>query len=216
MTMTSAQLLDLYNRLTGRAATDTVVSTAKYQALSEAMYEVVSELATVAPSSLYQKVGTSSLPTMSTTDNNVFTFGTSGGAAIIPFGGVQIFKYLTDIPDRPLVRDLDYLDEGSQIRLPRNRTYTGTLYWRGIVMPAPITAATNPLPLETVEANELIAIRAARNWAETGNVRNAALADRMEKRWAQRFPKICLLLKRQFSNGGALRAYSLRDLLTPN
>ena len=216
MTMTAPDLLELFNDLTGRAATDSVQPTKKYTWLTRAMYEVVSELATVAPSSLYQKVGTSSLPTMSTTDNNVFTFGTSGGAAIVPFGSAQIYKHLTDIPDRPLVPDLDYLDEGDQIRLPRQRTYAGPLYWRGIVMPAPITAATNPLPLLPVEANELIAIRAARNFAESGNVRNAALADRMEKRWAQRFPKICLVLKRQFSDGGALRAYSLRDLLTPN
>src|SRR5512146_180954 len=108
MTMTAPDLLELFNDLTGRAATDSVQPTKKYTWLTRAMYEVVSELATVAPSSLYQKVGTSSLPTMSTTDNNVFTFGTSGGAAIVPFGSAQIYKHLTDIPDRPMVKDLDY------------------------------------------------------------------------------------------------------------
>ena len=215
--MNAADLLELFNDLTGRAATDSIPSTKKYTWLSRAMYEVVSELATVTPRSLYQKVGTSALPTLSTSDQNVFTFGDdANGNPIAPLGDVQVYKFITDVPDTPMVPDLDYVSEGSQIRLPHDRKYGGTLYWRGIVMPAPITAATTQLPLLPIEANELIGIRAARNFAESGNVRNASLADRMEKRWAQRFPKICLLLKRQFSAGGALRAYSLRDLLTPN
>jgi hypothetical protein len=65
-------------------------------------------------------------------------------------------------------------------------------------------------------ASELVAIRAARDFAESGNVRNPALADRMEKRWARRWPRWSLEWKKQFSAGGALRAYSLRDPLTPN
>jgi hypothetical protein len=213
--MTSAELLDLFNRLTGRAAMDKITPAIKYQWLSDAQTAVVSEIATVAPWALFPKVGTANLPTMSTTDNNVFTFGTSGGTPIEPIGSVQIYKYITDVPDRPMVPDLDYIAEGNQIRLPHNRSYAGTLYYRGIVFPSAITAGNNPSLIPT-QANELVAIRAARDFAESGNVRNPALADRMEKRWAQRWPRWCLVWKKQFSAGGALRAYSLRDLLTPN
>ena len=216
--MTSQELLALFNRLTGRAAMDKITPTEKYSMLYDAQNEVISEIATVAPKSLYPKVATGSLPAMSTTDNNVFTFGLDAdGNRIAPVGSVQIYKYLTDVPDRPLIPDLDYLDEGDQIRLPRKRTYAGTLYWRGITFPLGLDIAVGHEPaLIPGPANELTAIRAARNFFESGNLRNAAMADRMEKRWAQRWPKWCLVWKRQFSSGGALRAYSLRDLLAPN
>jgi hypothetical protein len=208
--MTSAELLELFNDLTGRAATDSILVTKKYVWLARAENEVVSEIATVRPSMLYQKVGASSLPTMSTTDNNVFTFG----AGIEPFGRVQIYRHTNDIPDRPLVEGCDYLSEGNQIRLPRGRTITVPLYWRGIVMPVPITADEAPHLIPTA-ANELTAIRAARNFAESGNLRNTALADRMRLRWKERFPYWCLVWKQQFMSGGLLVAFSAKDLVTP-
>ena len=151
---------------------------------------------------------------MVTTDNNVFTFGTSGGSPMVPIGRVQIYRRLTDIPDRPLKAGWDYLDEVSQIRLPRNRTLATTLYYRGVVFPDPITSGVGPSLLPG-PANELTAIRAARNFAESGNIRNAALADRMRTRWVERFPVWCLALKQQFSSGGALITRSLRDVVTP-
>jgi len=212
--MLSPELLELFNDLTGRAATDSVLDTKKYTWLSRAQNEVISEFARVKPEMLYPKVGTSALPQMVTTDNNVFTFGTSGGVAIVPVGRVQIYRRLTDIPDRPLKPGWDYLDEVSQIRLPRNRTLAGPLYYRGIVFPDPITSGNAPALLPG-PANELTAIRAAKNFAESGNLRNAALADRMDRRWLTRFPIWCLVLKQQFSSGGALITRSLRDVVTP-
>jgi hypothetical protein len=208
--MTSAELLDLFNDLTGRAAADSIQPTKKYTWLARAEQEVVSEIATVRPSMLYQKVGTTSLPTLQTTDNNVFTFGTG----IEPFGRVQIYRRTSDIPDRPLVEDWDFLSEGNQIRLVRNRHLSGPLYWRGIVMPTAISADEPPHLIPTA-ANELTAIRAARNFAESGNLRNAALADRMRIRWKERWPYWCLVWKQQFRSGGILTTFSARDLVTP-
>lgn len=213
--MTSADLLDLYNSLTGRAVADSILDTTKYKALSRAEREVITKIASVRPESLYPKVSTTSIPTMVTTDNNVFTFGTDGdGNAIVPFGDCQIYQKYTDIPDRPLRPDWDYVAEGSQIRLPRNRTITFPLFFRGIIMPPAITATENPHLIPT-DINELTALRAAHHFAESGNVRNAALADRMTVRWRERYPDVLLLLKRQFSRGGALTTWSLRDVLTP-
>lgn len=209
-------LLDLFNRLTGRKSAEAAIpDTTKYTWLSEAQNEVVSEIATIAPWVLYQKVGYGAMPTLATTDNQVFTFGLdSDSNPIMPFGKTQIYRNLSDIPDMPMIPDWDYLDEGTQIRLPRNRTYTGTLYWRGVVMPGVIDAthdpAFNPRPL-----NELVAIRAAKNFAESGNLRNAALADRMRLRWKERFPYWMLVLRKQFDRGGALTQWTMTDLAIP-
>lgn len=226
--MTSAELLELFNDLTGRAATDVITDVKKYTWLSRAEKEVITDIARIKPSILYPKVGTASLPQLVTTDRNVFTFGDDGAEPtpnpIIPFGRVQIYRSIRDVPDRPWRPDYDYLDEGSQIRLPRNRTHTGTLYYRGIVMPPAITGGdttTDPVTLPEhphllpTDASELTAIRAARNFAEGGNIRNAALADRMRARWAERYPVFCLLWKQQFSYGGALVSWSAKDLVTP-
>jgi hypothetical protein len=212
--MTPAALLELFNDLTGHGATDAIKDEKKYTWLSRAQDEVISEVATVKPSILYPSLATSALPEMVTTDQNVFTFGTSGGTPIEPFGSAQIYKTVTAVPDRPLIPSYDYIDEGDHIRLPRNRKYSGPLYYRAIVMPPPITALVAPALVPSA-ANELTGIRAAMNFAESGNVRNATLADRMAVRWAKRFPHWCLLWKRQFSSGGALLNWSLRDIVTP-
>jgi|ERR1051325_3390241 hypothetical protein len=204
----SEHILSLFNRLTGRPmppAADAVTDIMKYQWLTEAQNEVVSEIAAVAPQALYQRGAPGE---MQTTDRKIFTFGTvtvdEVERPVVPFGKVQLYRNLSDVPDRPLREGIDYISEVSQIRIPGNRTLSGTIYWRGIVMPDPITAEVAPA-LIPPEANELTAIRAARNFAESGNLRNPALADRMEKRWKQRWPHLCLLFKRQFQSGGALR-----------
>jgi len=207
--------LDAFNRYTGRAATDSITPAVKWNWLAEAQDEVIQEVSTVCPYVLYPKVASPNMPLLLTTDSNVFTFGVDGnGNPITPIGSCQIYRYITDIPDRPMRVNWDYLDEVSQIRLPRGQQWVGPLYYRGIVPPPPIgeTQAPGFLPLA---ANELSVIRAARNFAESGNVRNAALADRMNVRWAQRWPQTLLMWKRQFSQGGALVIWTARDLVTP-
>lgn len=214
--MTSAELLELFNDLTGRGATDVISDTKKYRWLKRAQDEVISEIATFAPKVLYPKVGTSALPALSTTDSNVFTFGTdTAGDRKAPIGDVQIYRYISDVPDRAMIPGVDYIDEGDQIRLPRNRVWTGPLYYRGILMPLGLSAAVGETPaLIPGPANELTALRAGANFAESGNLRNAALADRLKQRYMIRLRYWALVWKRQFSAGGVLRVQSLRDLLT--
>lgn len=216
--MTSAELLELFNDLTGRAPVDVITAEKKYTWLARAEKEVITEIARVKPSVLYPKVGTASMPQLVTTDRNVFTFGDDGADPtpnpIVPFGRVQIYQSVRDIPDRPWRPGLDYLDEGSQIRLPRNRTHSGTLYYRGIVMPPALSATEQPHLLPT-DASELTALRAAKNFAASGNIRNAELLRELRLRWLERFPVFCLLWKQQFSHGGALVSWSAKDLVTP-
>jgi hypothetical protein len=209
---TSADLLEMFDEMAGRAPTDTITPAQKYKKLARAEKSVLTELVRVARTSFYPK---GVLPQLETTDHNIFTFGTdTDDLPIVPYGDCQIFSRLTDVPDRPWRRDWDYLDEGTQIRLPRGRKFTGPLYYRGVVSPADISETENPHFIP-VEANELTVIRAVRDFAATGNLRAPAVVAEMRIRWNERYPVICSLLKRQFSDGGALRTYSARDLVTP-
>jgi len=125
-------------------------------------------------------------------------------------GKTGIYQSLSDIPDNPWREGRDYLNEGTQIRIPNNGSYSGTLYWRGITPPADINAATQP-SLFPEASRELIAIKAAYNFACEGN-RNPELADRMYAKYQERFPYWCLTWRTAFRNGGALGTWTGRDM----
>jgi hypothetical protein len=168
-------------------------------------------IAGVAPYSLYPKVAYGSFPTLSTTDNQVYTFGTdSNGYAITPIGKTGIYPTLNSIPDFPWREGQDYLNEGSQIRIPDNRTYSGTLYWRGITQPVDIDATHQPSIIPE-GARELIVIDAVRQFSEEG-ARNPNLAALMLGEWNTAWPTWCLAWKTQFRQGGALGNYTARQI----
>lgn len=210
-TWDSPYLLKRFNAYTGRPSTDAISDPDKYQRLNEALQEIVGDIAAICPWVLYPKVAYGSMPTLTTTDNQVFTFGTdSNGALIAPIGLTGIYRDLHDIPDNPYT---DYIDEGTQIRIPQDRTYTGTLYWRGITMPADMTAAQDP-GLFPAPARELIAIRAAYNFCLEYN-RNPDVAANMAVLYGRplsanpgRFVYWCLSWQTQFRSGGALGTWS--------
>lgn len=203
MAYDAADCVALFNRLAGRPATDAISDTAKYDRLAKAQDRVIAMLAAVAPYALYQKVAYGSVPTLSTVDNQVFTFGVDGDDnPVVPFGKAQIFPSLQAIPDQPWREGQDYLNEVTQIRIPNNQTWSGTLYWRGIRNPDAIDASTDPA-LFPVPARELIVYEAVRSFAKEGS-RNPQLAADMDGEWAKAWPKWCLVWKTQFRQGGAL------------
>lgn len=211
-TWDSADLLAQFNRKAARPAADAITDPSKYQRLTAAQSRVIAMIAGVAPYALYPKVAYSSLPTLSTSDNQVFTFGTdSNGYAITPFGKAQVYRALNDIPDYPLVEGYDYVNEGTQIRIPNNRTYSGPLYWRGATPPTDIDATHQPSLLPE-GARELIVIDAVRQFATEGG-RNPELAALMQAEWNQAWPTWCLVFRTQFKQGGALSyGWSTRDV----
>lgn len=151
------------------------------------------------------------MPTLSTTDNQVFTFGTdANGYPIAPIGKTGIYPTLSAIPDWPWREGYDYLNEGTQIRIPNNRSYTGTLYWRGITNPPDIDATHQP-SLNPEASRELIVIDAVRQFA-LEFTRNLNLAAAMLAEWQDAWPTWCLAWKTQFRHGGALGGISGRDL----
>ncbi len=75
----------------------------------------------------------SALPAHFTADGGyTFTFGTDGnGYALFPLGKANIYPSLNAVPNYPWVPGVDYLDEGTQIRMPNNIAYSGTCTGRG-------------------------------------------------------------------------------------
>jgi hypothetical protein len=145
---------------------------------------------------------------MTTTDQQVFTFGTDlNSDPLFPIGKVRIFQSLSAYPDYPLMEGIDYLDEGNQIRMPNNTTYGGTLWWRGIAPPIAISASNQPT-LTPPNFRLLIVFEAVRRYALEGGTRNAELHDSMDAEYTKMFAQYCLVLKTQFSSGGALGSAS--------
>lgn len=202
-TYDSAALLGIFNRKAGRPAADPITDASKYQRLSESQNRIVAMIAGIAPTSLFPKTTYGAMPTLSTSDSQVFTFGTdSNGYPIYPMGKAGIYRQLQDIPDYPMVEDYDYISEGNQIRIPNNRTYSGTLYWRGIQQPPDIDATHQP-SLIPEASRELIVIDAVRQFA-LEYARNPALAQAMEGEFAKSWPFWLLAWKTAFKSGGAL------------
>lgn len=196
----SADLLARFNQMAMRPTSDEITDATKYTLLSDAEVAVINEIAARYPDCLYQTGGVSQL---STTDNQVFTFGTdANGDAVAPLGLVGIYADPADVPDCPLVPGVDYLDEGTQIRLPNDTSDAGPLYWRGIATPAGISASSEPT-LRPAPARILIVIKAVWQHALDGALR-PDLADQMEARWNREFPVYMLNWRNRFRDGGAL------------
>lgn len=207
-TYDSEYLLKMFNRKAGRPAADAAFTDAvKYERLSEAQNNVIVEIANVAPKALYPKVAYASMPQLTTTDNQIFTFGTdSNSYARFPMGQSGIYTSINNIPNDPWREGQDYIDEGNQIRIPNNGTYTGTLYWYGISQPADITAIVQPALIPEA-SRELIVIEAVRQFSQEW-LRNAALVDEMNNEWERRWPVWCQMWKTHFRAGGALNVFS--------
>lgn len=151
----------------------------KYERLTDAQSQIVTDIAGIFPSCLYPTTTYASIPTLTTADSGkTFTFGTdSNGFAITPMGKAMIFSSLNDIPSNPWREGIDYIAlGGTAIQIPNNNSYTGTLYWRGITPPGVLSDTSTTQPVLFPEgARQLIAYRAAINFLLEAN-RNPELA----------------------------------------
>lgn len=196
---TSASLLTRFNQWAARPTTDAITSAEKYQRLADAQDAVLTEIATVAAKVLY------AAPFALTTSDGgyTFTFGSDGSSnANFMIGMTSIYPNLNAVPDYPWVPGVDYLDEGTRIRMPNNVPWSGSLYAYGLTMPAAISASQEPF-IQPPQSRVLIVIRAVQSFAEEGN-RNPALADRMAARWAREWPKNAVMIRKHFRGPRAL------------
>lgn len=195
----STDLLTRFNAYAGRPSTDAITDAEKYQRLSDGQDAVLTEIAGVTPKQLY------GAPTAMTTADGgyTFTFGTDGnGYALFPLGGAQIYPNLTAVPDYPWQPGVDYLDEGTQIRIPNNIAWSGTLYWRGIAPPQAISATVQSI-IQPPPSRILVVIKGVQIFADE-YLRNAALSDQMQLRWERQWPKQAVMLRRHFRGGSQL------------
>lgn len=201
-TWDSADLLAQFNRLCQRPTVDEITDATKYQILTRGQEAVITEIEAIYPDCLYQAP-----TTLSTSDNQVFTFGTDGnGNAVAPRGHVGIYPTLESIPDFPWQPGLDYLDEGTQIRIPYNNSYASTLYWRGVATPSDITALVAPA-IRPAPARRLIVLKAAMEFGSEGGSR-PDIVQAAEREWAREFPRWMLNFRSRFRTGGVIAVYA--------
>lgn len=192
----SASLLADFNNATSRPSVDEVTDATKYRYLAQGQQNVIADIAARFPNALY-----GAPLALTTADNKVFTFGTdSNGYALTPMGKVMIYATLANVPDSPLVEGRDYLDEGTQIRIPNDTTYTGTLYWRGITTPADISAGVQPVLLPPA-SRELIVYDAARRFQRDNSQPDSATV--LASEYAHALARWMLHWRTQFRSGGA-------------
>ena len=203
-TYDSADLLSSFNAFAGRPSSgDAITDATKYARLAKAQNQVVTDIASRHPECLYPTAAYGSYPTCTTTDNQIFTFGTdSNGYAVVPLGKTRIFPSLGSIPDSPWIPGRDYLDEGSQIRIPNNRSYAGTLYWRGITQPVDIDATHQPA-LKPEASRMLIVYRAVSDFLREGK-RDVEGSAQYDGQYNNEFARWMLTWRTQFKGGGVL------------
>lgn len=209
---TSIYLLRMFKRLVGRSnIADAVTNASYYERLTEAQAAIVTDIAGIFPDCLYPTVTYASIPTLTTTDNKTFTFGTdSNGMAIAPMGKAAIFASLNDIPTNPWRPGHDFIPlGGTAIQIPNNNTYSGTLYWRGITAPGVIDEDSEPVLFPETSRN-LIAMRAAIAFLTEGG-RGLELADRYTEQYGRPlgtrpglFAQQMLEWENQWRGGGVL------------
>lgn len=198
----SADLLARFNDLSGRGAytADVVTPTTKYRYLADAQAYIVDRIAAINAKVLF-----GSPQQMSTADGGLtWTFGTDGnGYPLFPIGPAKVYPNLSAIPGAAWLPGIDYLDEGTQIRMVNNTPYTGTLYWYGVTPPAQMSDSVQPV-LFPPPIRMLIVRKAVAEWAQTGNLRNASLADRQTVLFEKEFGEAMTLLRKHFAMGGGL------------
>jgi hypothetical protein len=195
----SSDLLTRFNAYAGRPTTDGITDAQKYQRLADAQNAVLVEIANVVPRIQY------GAPTAMTSADSgyTWTFGTDGnGYSLFPLGKASIYPSLDAIPDYPWQPGIDYLDEGTQIRMPNHVPWTGSLYWYGMTQPQAMSASVQPV-LSPPGARILIVIKAVQEFAEE-YLRNAALADQMQIRWDREWPKYATMFRKHFRGGAQL------------
>lgn len=201
----SSDLLTKWNQYTGRPSSgDSIQDATKYQYLADAQSEVIGEMVSVAPKPFIAASGGPINITANTTDNIVFTFGVDGDGYPLMALATKIYPALTAIPDWPLIPGADYLDEGTQIRMPNNITLPfPALYMYGVVFPQRMSATVQPA-LQPPAARMLIVYKAVEIFANGAGVRNAQLADRMAAKYQLEFGKWMTTIRRHFQGGNPL------------
>lgn len=191
----SADLLARLRTQLRRPSTDETLTDAQgYQALTDAQNAIYEDVFTRSPDSM-----TGALVALTSLDGGyTFPFGTdANGDAIEPLGHVGIYTSPNAVADCAWQLNQDYLNEGTRIRIPNGRTYSGTLYWRGVLPPAAISASSPP-SLTPASSRVLIVYWAAAEYAGWGDLKDATS---YRNKYTEGLGRLLLRLKTQFRLG---------------
>lgn len=195
----SPDLLSQFRELADIPTTSEFSAASIYSRLARAQHAVVEDIAAIYPYCLYRTAG----PTATTTTGGiVHTFGNDAqGNAVAPMGHVWIGRNTTRYPDPDLIEGVDYVNEGTQIRMVNERSEP-TLYWNGIPGLTDISAS-QAAALRPASSRRLIVLKAVEGFAREGG-RNYALADDISAQYDKEFRKWMLVFRTMYRRGGVL------------
>lgn len=161
----SADLLRRAKKLARRPDDDSSIDdTDWYDWLTVGDAEVKTAIVTLAPDAQYGP------PVLLTTSDGGATFGfgvDADGDPIFPIGHSEIYTSKKQIPDEPLEPAVDFMIEGTKIRIPNDRTRAfpdGAPYARFVMTPTRIDD-THPPTLQPKTARIATVYAALEQWA---------------------------------------------------
>jgi hypothetical protein len=172
--------------------------------LSRAQNAVIAMIGARFPEALYQ----APIALTPSSDHKTFSYGTdSAGNAVVPLGYVQVSPSLSSFSGERYfvgwVEGREFLDEGAQIRIPSNRSYTGTLYARFVpTAPAMVSGGQQPI-LNPAAARILIVRKAVKDYALEGAV-NVPLGQLKDAQFKEDFRSWMTTYRTRFKGGGGL------------
>ena len=166
-----------------------------------------------------------SAPTLMTTSDGgiTFTFGSdSAGNAIEPFGNVTLYRRTGDIPDFPMELGVDYLDEGTKIRMPTNVAMAasfpdGAPYFQGIVPTVAIDGSTAPTLIPADKRVITVAYACAR-YAKAGGAFDPSPYEEQGlngEQWPRGLSSWILQLQHKYARAGVLASTRSTPVLSP-
>jgi hypothetical protein len=177
-----------------------------YPALSRAQELFIARACQIVPDAFYTSAPFLLTPSA---DRKTFSFGNDPqGNPNVGMGWVQIAPNANAFSGNDTfvgwVKDRDFYDEGSQIRIGSNRSYSGNLYCRAVLTPPTITALQPPV-IDPAIHRRLVVILAVQDWASEGN-QFPSLAKTMQGKFDDRdtgFPAAMMTYKKRWRQGGA-------------
>lgn len=179
-----------------------------YTFLRDAENRVKHELGSVAPEVLYNA------PTLLTSADGgyTYTFGTdSGSNAIAPIGHVRLFASKQHIPFEPLESGIEYVWEGTKVRMVQNapRTFADGPYAQWIAPTLVIDGSSNTMTLP-VQLRMLAVHDACQRYAMSGGVLDPTP---YEKAYTEEFSR--QMTTAQINRTAGQIAYPRRNVYAP-
>jgi hypothetical protein len=179
--------------------------------LTEAQDRVNKLLAIHSPDAVW------TVPTALTSDDGGVTYGfgtDTDSAAIFAFGHFEVYEKRIDYPDLPLTEGVDFVVQGTKLRMPGAvpRTFADSGPWALYVAPSNIVSAVHQPVIPVIARHAMLTDAEIRCWEHLGLDSSGAEAAFENKDW----PELLAVLRTQSLKKGSQpllrrpRSYLLR------